>query len=67
MWDSSTSTSPQLSLAVGLPLLPQGLDGVGSAGVGSSTRFAEGFWAPMENNVSTVIRTGVAMMDLEKE
>ena len=41
--------------------------GIGSAGVGSSARFAEGFLAPMETNVSTAIRTGVAMMNLEEE
>ncbi len=42
-------------------------EGIGSAGVGSSAEFAEGFLAPMETNVSTAIRTGVAMMNLEEE
>ena len=42
-------------------------EGIGSAGVGSSAEFAEGFLAPMENNVSTSIHTGVAMMNLEEE
>ena len=41
--------------------------GVGSAGVGSSAQFAEGFLAPMETNVSKAIRTGVAMINLETE
>ena len=42
-------------------------EGIGSAGVGSRAEFAEGFLAPMENNVSTSIHTGVAMMNLEEE
>ncbi len=42
-------------------------EGIGSAGVGSSAELAEGFLAPMETNISTVIRTGVAMMNLEEE
>ncbi len=41
--------------------------GVGSAGVGISAQFAEGFLAPMETNVSKAIRTGVAMINLETE
>ena len=42
-------------------------EGIGSAGVGSSAELAEGFLAPMETNISTAIRTGVAMMNLEEE
>ena len=42
-------------------------EGIGSAGVGSSAEFAEGFLAPMETNTSSSIQTGVAMMNLEEQ